>query len=92
MCRNIKTLSNFEPPASNEEIRASAQQYVKKLSGAGQPSKQNQAAFDQAVTRVEAATKDLLEALVIQSPPRNRELEAAKARKKAEKRFSSQST
>ena len=87
MCRNIKTLFNFEPPATDEEIRASAIQYVRKLSGSTRPSKANQAAFDDAVNRISKITRELLDALVTNAPPRDREVEAAKLRARAEKRF-----
>ena len=87
MCRNIKTLFNFEPPASDEEIRASSIQFVRKISGSAKPSKVNQAAFDHAVEQVAIAARDLLEALVTPAPAKNRETEAAKARARAAKRF-----
>ena len=87
MCRNIKTLHNFEPPATHDEIRASAVQFVRKLSGFTQPSKANEAAFDRAVDRVSAAASDLLEALVTHAPPRDRAVEAAKAKERAKVRF-----
>jgi hypothetical protein len=87
MCRNIKTLHNFDPPANAEEIHASALQYVRKISGSTKPSQANAAAFDQAVASVEAATRTLLDQLVTTAPPKNREVEAAKARARAEKRF-----
>ncbi len=80
MCRNIKTLFNFEPPATDEEIRAAALQYVRKVSGSTRPSQANLAAFDQAVDAVAESTRALLEALVTRAPSRNREVEAAKAR------------
>ena len=80
MCRNIRTLHNFEPPASDEEIHASALQYVRKISGATRPSQANQAAFDEAVEEIAAATRRLLDRLVTAAPPRDREAEAAKAR------------
>ena len=85
MCRYIKTLHNFEPPATNEEIRASALQFVRKLSGFTQPSKANQAAF----SRAAQAAHELLDALVTAAPPRDREVEAAKARARAADRFRS---
>jgi hypothetical protein len=78
MCRNIKTLHNFEPPATEEEIRASALQFVRKLSGFTQPSKANQAAFSRAVEQVTQAAHELLDALVTSAPPRDREVEAAR--------------
>jgi len=87
MCRNIKTLHNFEPPATEEEIRASAIQFVRKLSGFAKPSKSNEAAFDRAVEKVTAAAQELLESLVTNAPPRDRETEAAKARARAAERF-----
>lgn len=86
MCRNIKVLFNFEPPATEEEIRASAIQFVRKISGTTQPSQANQAAFERAVDQVEAAARELLGALVTNAPPRNREVEAAKARERWERR------
>lgn len=87
MCRNIKTLHNFEPPATEEEIRASAIQFVRKLSGFAKPSKSNEAAFDRAVEKVTAAAQELLASLVTNAPPRDREIEAAKARARAAERF-----
>jgi hypothetical protein len=87
MCRNIRTLHNFEPPASEEEIQAAALQYVRKISGAAKPSKANEAAFDRAVEEVAAASSRLLESLVTTAPPRDREVEAARARARAEERF-----
>jgi hypothetical protein len=87
MCRNIRTLHNFDPPASGEEIHASALQYVRKISGATKPSQANAEAFEQAVVSVEAATRTLLDQLVTAAPPKNREVEAAKARERSEKRF-----
>ena len=87
MCRNIKTLHNFDPPASEEEVRAAALQYVRKISGAAKPSKANEAAFERAVDEVAASSLRLLSELVTVAPPRNREAEAAKARARAEKRF-----
>ena len=80
MCRNIKTLHNFEPPATDEEIRASALQFVRKLSGSTRPSRANQAAFDRAVEDVTRAARALLDALVTNAPPRDRAVAAAKAR------------
>ena len=88
MCRNIKTLHNFEPPATDEEIRASALQFVRKLSGFTRPSKANQAAFSRAVEQVAQAAHELLDALVTAAPPRDREVEAAKARERAAERWS----
>ncbi len=87
MCRNIRTLHNFEPPASPEEVQAAALQYVRKVSGATKPSQANAAAFDHAVEVVAAATTELLDALVTNAPPRDREIEAAKARARAAKRY-----
>lgn len=87
MCRNIKTLFNFEPPASDDEIRAASLQFVRKLSGATKPSKANEAAFDQAVDEIFAASKTLLTMLVTSAPAKSRDSEAAKARVRAEKRF-----
>jgi len=80
MCRNIKTLFNFEPPATDDEIRASAIQFVRKLSGTTKPSRANAAAFDQAVDEVAAVVSRLLDSLVTSAPAKNRELEVAKAR------------
>ena len=87
MCRNIRTLFNFEPPATDEEIRASALQFVRKLSGFTQPSRANEAAFARAVDEVTDAARRLLEALETASPAKDRELEAAKARQRAKERF-----
>jgi hypothetical protein len=87
MCRNIRTLHNFEPPATRDEVHAAAVQYVRKVSGATKPSQANQAAFDQAIAEVEAATRRLLEGLSTNAPPKNREEEAAKARARAEVRY-----
>lgn len=87
MCRSIKTLHNFDPPATEDEIRAAALQYVRKLSGSRTPSKANQAAFDVAVEQISEATLLLLSSLTTTAPPRNREAEAEKARKRAAKRF-----
>lgn len=86
MCRNIKTLFNFEPPASDEEIRASALQFVRKLSGFTKPSKANEAIFERAVEDVSQIARDLIDPLVTHAPPRDREEEAAKARARAAKR------
>ena len=88
MCRNIKTLFNFESPATDDEIRASSIQYVRKLSGSTHPSKANQAAFDRAVDAVAAASRDLLSSLTTHAPSKNREEEAEKARARNAKRFS----
>jgi hypothetical protein len=87
MCRNIKTLANFEPPASDDEIRASALQFVRKLSGTTKPSHANEAAFNQAVAEVTAAAARLIESLEIKAPPRNREVERARAQERSRKRF-----
>lgn len=87
MCRNIHTLHNYDPRATDEEVRAASLQYVRKISGTAKPSKANEAAFSRAVDDVAAASSRLLGALVATSPPRNREVEAAKARARAEKRF-----
>jgi len=89
MCRNIKTLHNFKPPATDEEVRASSLQFVRKLSGFTRPSKANEAAFNRAVDQVAQAAHELLESLVTNSPPRDREVEAAKARARTEERFHS---
>jgi hypothetical protein len=83
MCRNIKTLFNFEPPATDDEIRASALQFVRKLSGFTKPSKANEDAFNQAIKDVATVARQLLDSLVTNAPSRNRELEAAKARARA---------
>jgi hypothetical protein len=87
MCRNIKTLHNFAPPATETEIRASAVQFVRKLSGFARPSKANEGAFNRAVEEVSGAAKELLAALVTNAPPRDREAEAAKARERSQLRF-----
>ena len=87
MCRNIKTLHNFEPPATDEEVRASALQFVRKLSGFTRPSKANEAAFDRAVDQVTRAARELLESLVKNAAPRDREIEAVKARARAAERY-----
>jgi hypothetical protein len=87
MCRNIKTLHNFKPPATEEEIRASAIQFVRKLSGFTKPSKANEDVFNHAVEKVTEAAQELLEALVTNAPPRDRTVEAAKARARAAERF-----
>jgi hypothetical protein len=87
MCRSIHTLHNFEPPATQSEIQAAALQYVRKISGSAKPSQANQAAFDRAVAEVTAATERLLESLVAVAPPKNREVEAAKKRERAAKRY-----
>lgn len=87
MCRNIRTLHNFDPPATADEIHASALQYVRKISGSTKPSQANAAAFEEAIEAVEAATQTLLDQLVTKAPPKNREVEAAKARERSEQRF-----
>lgn len=89
MCRNIRTLHNFEPPATEDEIRASALQFVRKLSGFAKPSKANEAAFDAAVEQVTETAHHLLRALVSNAPPRDRDVEAAKARARSAERFGS---
>lgn len=89
MCRNIKTLHNFNPPATDDEIRASSLQFVRKLSGFSKPSKANQAAFDRAVEQVTHAAHELLASLVTNAPPRDRDVEATKARARSAERFSS---
>jgi len=87
MCRNIKTLHNFKPPATEEEIRASSLQFVRKLSGFAKPSKANEAAFNRAVDQVAQAATELLDSLVTTAPPRDREVEAAKARARSAERY-----
>jgi hypothetical protein len=87
MCRNIKTLANFEPPATDDEIRASALQFVRKLSGASHPSRANEAAFKAAVDEVTTTATRLIRSLTINAPARNREEEARKARERGAKRF-----
>ncbi len=87
MCRNIRVLHNFEPPATSDEVQAAALQYVRKVSGAAKPSSANQAAFDRAVEAVAAATAELLDALVTTAPPKDREVEAAKAKARAAERY-----
>ena len=87
MCRNIKTLHNFEPPATAEEVHDAALQYVRKISGSTKPSKANEAAFARAVEAVTAASTRLLDELVTAAPPRDREVERARARARAERRF-----
>jgi hypothetical protein len=87
MCRNIRTLYNFAPPATDEEVRASALQYVRKISGMNRPSQTNEAAFEHAVEEVAAASARLLRELVTSAPSRDREVEAAKARARARERF-----
>jgi hypothetical protein len=87
MCRNIKTLANFEPPATDDEIRASALQFVRKLSGSSRPSRVNEDVFNQAVEEVTAAAERLVRSLHTSAPPRNREEEIEKARERAKRRF-----
>jgi hypothetical protein len=87
MCRNIKTLHNFEPPATEDEVAAAALQYVRKISGTTKPSQANEVAFQRAVEAVTAASLTLLGELVTAAPPKDREVEAAKARARAEKRY-----
>jgi hypothetical protein len=87
MCRNIKTLFNFDPPATDEEIRAAALQFVRKVSGFAKPSRANETAFDAAVDEIAAASKRLIDALQTGAPPRNRDEEAAKARERSALRF-----
>ena len=87
MCRNIKTLANFEPPATDDEIQASALQFVRKISGTTKPSRANEAVFNQAVADVTAIARHLVDSLVINAPPRNREEEAARARERSRERF-----
>jgi len=87
MCRNIRTLHNFEPPAEEDEIRAAALQFVRKISGTSKPSRANAEAFDRAVEAVAAASAHLLGTLVSTAPPRDREIEAAKARERSARRF-----
>ena len=89
MCRNIRTLHNFEPPATAEEVHVASLQFVRKISGSTRPSQANEAVFQQAVTDVEAVVSRLLAQLVTNAPPKNREAEAAKARARAERRFGS---
>lgn len=89
MCRNIKTLANFEPPATGDEIRASALQFVRKLSGTNRPSRANEAAFNRAVEKVTAAAETLIQSLSTAAPPRNRDEEIRKARERARERFAS---
>ena len=87
MCRNIKTLHNFKPPATDEEIRASSLQFVRKLSGFTKPSKTNEVAFNRAIEQVAKAAHELLDSLVTNAPPRDRETEAIKARARSANRF-----
>ena len=92
MCRNIKTLHNFEPPATEEEVRSAALQYVRKISGFTKPSKANEEAFERAVEEIAAVSSRLLESLVTTAAPRSREVEAERARERARKRFPATST
>lgn len=87
MCRNIRTLHNFEPPATSDEVQAAALQFVRKVSGTTKPSVANQAAFDEAVHEIAHITQHLLDRLVTTAPPKDREVEAAKARERAQKRY-----
>jgi len=87
MCRNIRTLFNFDPSATNEEVRAASLQFVRKISGFTKPSQSNQAAFDRAVTEVAQAARALLDELITTAPPKDREVEAAKAKARAVERF-----
>ena len=87
MCRNIRTLHNFEPPANEDEVHASALQYVRKISGSSKPSRANEEAFEEAVAAITEVTERLLDRLVSSAPPKNREVEAAKAKARSEKRF-----
>ena len=87
MCRNIRTLHNFEPPATHDEVQGAALQYVRKISGAARPSQANAEAFERAVQAVTEATRRLLDELVTAAPPKNREVEAAKARERAAERY-----
>jgi hypothetical protein len=87
MCRNIKTLANFEPPATSDEVRASALQFVRKLSGSTHPSRANEAAFNTAVDEVTAAAERMIKSLETKAPPRNREEETRKAKERSQKRF-----
>lgn len=87
MCRNIRPLSNFEPPASDDEIRAAALQFIRKISGSTKPSRVNAEAFDRAVDEVTATSARLLDALVTTAPPKDREIEAAKARERSAARY-----
>lgn len=89
MCRNIRTLHNYEPPASEDEVHAAALQYVRKISGFTRPSRANAAAFERAVDAVTAISRELLAELVSNAPPKDREVEAAKARARSQQRFSS---
>lgn len=92
MCRNIKTLHNFEPPATDEEIHASSLQFVRKLAGFTRPSNANEAAFDRAVDQVSKTARELIDSLITNAPPRDRETEALKARARSAERFRSAAT
>lgn len=87
MCRNIRTLFNYEPPASDDEVHAAALQFVRKISGFSKPSKANEAAFEQAVIDVHAVARDLIDSLVTNAPPKDRDVEAEKARERNRRRF-----
>ncbi len=87
MCRNIRPLNNFAPPATDEEVHAAALQYVRKVAGTTRPSQANRAAFDRAVDQVAEATQQLLDSLVTKAPPKDREVEAAKAKERSRRRF-----
>lgn len=90
MCRNIRTLFNFDPPATDDEIRSSAVQFVRKLSGSTRPSKANEVAFEMAVDRVANVARELIDSMVTSAPPRNRDVEATVARLRSAKRFASE--
>ena len=90
MCRNIRTLYNFDPSATDEEVRAAAVQYVRKISGFSKPSQANEAAFEEAVEAVTAASRELLDSLTTKAPPKDREVEAEKRRARAQQRYASQ--
>ncbi|MDQ8043307.1 MAG: DUF2277 domain-containing protein [Solirubrobacteraceae bacterium] len=92
MCRNIRVLNNFEPPATSDEVAAAALQYVRKVSGSTKPSQANQEVFDEAVAEIAAITQRLLDGLVTTAPPRDRAVEAAKAKERAAKRYGTQVT
>ena len=87
MCRNIKVLANFEPPATDDEVHASALQFVRKISGTTKPSKANEAAFDRAVAEITESARRLIDSIELRSPPRDREVEAMKAKERARKRY-----
>ncbi|GAB3496664.1 DUF2277 domain-containing protein [Flexivirga lutea] len=89
MCRNIRPLNNFEPPATDDEVAAAALQFVRKIAGSAKPSKTNQAAYDTAVAAITAASRELIDSLVTTAPPKNREEEAAKARARTAARYAS---